>query len=294
MKHDTFEIKDWNDVFETYRSREVKELKYVQLPVRRHSDSFRCLARTADGLTAYGVFMVLVAIAATCPRRGVLADDKGPWTPDRVAVRMGIPVKIVAKAISRLADPEIGWLVRVEVEQPSPSKNPRGDTKNAVGASTAHDAAPTPHRPYARAPAIQAKPRGEETRTEEPRPATPAPAPVAPPRQDSFPFPSGSAQGTGAPPRRLTPAQATEALWIEKLGIGTPYAAALARQGCTHLEAKRTIDRAFEDAKDLTNPDRPRNAMKCAVGVLRKKYGVRLTRRTRGEKFDQAIREMQA
>lgn len=133
-------IKDWNEVFENYRTREVGELSYVMWPLRRRGEAFLSLMASPEGLQAFGVFALLVQIVAGCPKpyrlRGELCDDRGPVTPERVAAKMGAPVELVAKAFARLLSPEVGWLV--EVGNGSPPTKHRSTT----------DEAPTGHRRF--------------------------------------------------------------------------------------------------------------------------------------------------
>jgi hypothetical protein len=87
----TYRIKDWHETFENHDSRKIKgALKWVQFPCRQDSTAFVKLSRTVPGTGAIGMFGVLVQLAARCPERGVLADDKGPWTPERYADRFGL------------------------------------------------------------------------------------------------------------------------------------------------------------------------------------------------------------
>lgn len=106
-----YAIKDWNKVFENYRSREIDELNYVSWPVRRNSDAFMFLLSEPGGLEAFGIFAILVQIAARCSPRGTLADDKGDWTPARVAKRVGSDMALVERGFQLLASKDVAWLV---------------------------------------------------------------------------------------------------------------------------------------------------------------------------------------
>jgi len=105
-------IKDWDTVFEDHRSREVVRLAFLHARVLdRKSDAYAMLVAQEGGIEAYGVFWALVLVAARCPVRGVLADDKGVLTPLRMSIKAGIPLAPVERAIPMLSAPEIGWLV---------------------------------------------------------------------------------------------------------------------------------------------------------------------------------------
>lgn len=110
MHMTVYTIKNWGKVFENFRSRELKEPKYVCWPVRLDSEGLGMLLETPDGLQAFGVFSVLVQLAAKCPVRGTLEDERGPWTVDRISKHLRIPRDILTRAFALLSSTEIGWL----------------------------------------------------------------------------------------------------------------------------------------------------------------------------------------
>jgi hypothetical protein len=107
----TYRIKDWHETFENHDSRKIKgALKWVQFPCRQDSTAFVKLSRTTQGTAAIGVFGVLVQLAARCPERGLLEDDKGPWTPERYADRFGLHDDSTSpEAIEYLAFTKDSW-----------------------------------------------------------------------------------------------------------------------------------------------------------------------------------------
>lgn len=108
------EIKDWSSTFDNHRTRAIKgPLKWVSFPSRQDGEGFLALMRKPNALEAYAVFCLLVQLAAKCPTRGVLADEKGDITPRRFAVRFGFPMKTCDDAFSVLTSEEVGWLVEV-------------------------------------------------------------------------------------------------------------------------------------------------------------------------------------
>lgn len=133
----TYAIKDWANVFENYRSRELRgALKYVTWPTKQDSEVFCELSRTEAGTGALGMFGVLVQWAAKAPKRGILHDEKGPLTSDRYALRYGITVECAARFWSILVN--AGWLTECENIETSPTAH--RDTT---------DGAPMAHRPSA-------------------------------------------------------------------------------------------------------------------------------------------------
>jgi hypothetical protein len=122
-----WEIKDWTHVFETRHSRsEAGPRRYLLVPTDRQSEAYVVLMRTSAGLVAYAVFVGLLRIAARCPRRGVLEDEKGPFTTARIADKLRIPVGMVERAIATLSAAEVGWLRRKSAgkapDEPAPKR----------------------------------------------------------------------------------------------------------------------------------------------------------------------------
>lgn len=111
----TYRIKDWDAVFENNRSRQLEQPGYVNWPVKRRSEAFALLMLEADGLAAFAVFALAVQYAAGCPQRGVLRDDKGPLTADRLAVRFGANLESVRRVWPLLA--KVGWFVILEASE---------------------------------------------------------------------------------------------------------------------------------------------------------------------------------
>lgn len=142
MAGDCYKIKDWESVWENYRSREVAEVRYVSLPVRRKSEARIELMLDDNGLAAFGLFILAVEIAACCPVRGVLADDKGPLTPKRIALRIGRPVAQVEALHGMLV--ACGWLVPCEI----PAQRPHAPVPPGAPADSAnHRPVDAAHRP---------------------------------------------------------------------------------------------------------------------------------------------------
>jgi len=106
-----YTIRDWDDTFENYRSRELKAPNYVSWPVRKDSESFQRLVRKPGGALAFGVFAYLVQLAARCNPRGTLRDDRGDITADRIAFRLGISEKDATASLNLLASKDVAWVV---------------------------------------------------------------------------------------------------------------------------------------------------------------------------------------
>jgi len=123
---DYYSIKDWDQVFETKASRRcTQERRFVLVPASRQSDSYHALMATPHGREAYCVFIGLCRIAAKCPRRGRLIDDKGPWDVARAAPVLGIDTRVVERSVEMLASKRIGWLIASSAPPDAPKAHPK-------------------------------------------------------------------------------------------------------------------------------------------------------------------------
>lgn len=138
-------IKDWDEVFETRHSRAEKgPRRYLLIPTDRQSEAYVSLMGSTGGQAAYGLFVGLCRIAARCPKRGILADEKGPYTPRRIAEKLRASVASVNRSIELLSCPSIGWLRRTSaahapvdapVDAPDARRESAGCSPEKVGDS---------------------------------------------------------------------------------------------------------------------------------------------------------------
>ena len=104
-------IKAWGTTFEDAESRKLKRLPWVRLPALHDSRAYRRLMANDRGLRAYGVFVALVRVAATCNPRGELRrDDHSALDTTDLAVMTGIPESLISDSLEVLCSKEIGWI----------------------------------------------------------------------------------------------------------------------------------------------------------------------------------------
>lgn len=143
----TYQIKHWNETFENNKSREINDPKYVAWPVRRDSEGFQHLSRLPNFLQAFGLFALLVQLAARQRPRGVLRDDRGDITPERIAKRYGVPVPEAQAAFDALTDEDVGWIVPVSADAPAPSVDAPAPPAHQPARSAALSSNPSPPSP---------------------------------------------------------------------------------------------------------------------------------------------------
>lgn len=112
MGDGAYSIVDWRDRYENCRTREVKRMNWVSLPVALDGDAFGFLMARPNGMRNYGLYIALVQIAANMPVRGTLEDAKGVLTAKRLAVMLRSPEAEVAEGLEILSDPEVGLISR--------------------------------------------------------------------------------------------------------------------------------------------------------------------------------------
>lgn len=252
----TYRIKDWDRVFENHRSRELKSLDYVSWPVRSKSEAFQFLMRSPEGVLAFGVFSAIVSEAARCPARGVLADEKGPITVRRLAVRLGTPEALLEAAVNLLTSEDVGWLEEVDDE---------GDTDASEASETTERTSPAPRPRDRREIAAGSRDAAAtSTRDSAPRPVLSNPIHSGSREQLPIQHPSGrQAESAHAPSSRSAPTNCLPAVDSLKrvcsllLALKDPYglpvftpkdAAAIAKEpNASIVKASWAVDRYREE-----------------------------------------------
>lgn len=117
-------IANWDALYENNRTRGMKRLGWVPMPIQHDGSGYCELLDHDDGMAHFAAWCLLVQVAARCPRRGVLMTDHGrPYTARSLAVRTRGDQATFAAAIPRLV--EIGWLREVEYDpQAAPAPEP--------------------------------------------------------------------------------------------------------------------------------------------------------------------------
>jgi hypothetical protein len=101
-------IPSWDKKFENSQSRKIKKLTWVPIPVDFDEDYLELVVRP-NGAAYFGVWMVIVMIAAKCSTRGTLAWSNGlPMSAANLAHISRMPLKLLEKVLPVLM--EIGLL----------------------------------------------------------------------------------------------------------------------------------------------------------------------------------------
>ena len=104
-------IRNWETHFEKADSKKCRQMLWVAIPTKHDGLGFRKLVGRENGPAMYGAWVVMVAVAAKCPKRGTLATEAGELTPDDLALKTGIPSGLYRDTIRTAL--ELGWIEEV-------------------------------------------------------------------------------------------------------------------------------------------------------------------------------------
>jgi hypothetical protein len=106
-----YRIKDWNEHFENNRTRELKRMDWVPMPVKHDGDGYTELVEHPDGAAHFGAWCALVELAAKCDPRGTLVRGDGrPHDSASISRITRLPQAVFDVVIPRLLS--LGWLER--------------------------------------------------------------------------------------------------------------------------------------------------------------------------------------
>lgn len=115
MPH-VLQITNWNRYFENNRTREMKRMDWVPMPVKHDGDGYTELVTHADGAAHFGAWCAIVEVAAKCDPRGtLLRDGARPHNSDSLSRLTRLPGSVFEVAIERLLG--IGWLERIYLKE---------------------------------------------------------------------------------------------------------------------------------------------------------------------------------
>jgi len=110
----------WKDNFENNRTREMRTMAWVPVPVKLGGDGYTELIDHPNGAAHFGVWIAVLEVAAGCDIRGTLLRDSGrPHDASSISRLTRIPADMVREALGRLL--EIGWLVADGCDDTAPS-----------------------------------------------------------------------------------------------------------------------------------------------------------------------------
>lgn len=110
-------IRSWEVAHENHRSKELKNLTWVPIPVKQDGSGYRRLIQHKDGAAHLGCWIAIVQIAAKCtPRGALIGSDGSPYDLSDISFMCGILQNLLESAVDRLLDKKIAWLEFYDIE----------------------------------------------------------------------------------------------------------------------------------------------------------------------------------
>lgn len=117
MSKPLYSIDRWDELYECAQSRKIKgPLSWVKTPTKHDGNGYKRVMRLKNAAAIYAAWMLILQVAAKCPKRGVLFDGKEPLDAEDLAMKTDFPTEHFQEALNILSDNRIGWLVAVEWE----------------------------------------------------------------------------------------------------------------------------------------------------------------------------------
>jgi hypothetical protein len=131
-----YRIVEWDTLYENNRTREMKIMAWVPVPIKHDGYGYGLLTVT-NGAARLGAWLAILQTAAKShPRGTLLRDGRHPHTAESIAVKTRLEPSIIKETIEACLHPDIGWIEVVDIQ---------GDT--IIKTEIPHPPAEIPHPP---------------------------------------------------------------------------------------------------------------------------------------------------
>jgi hypothetical protein len=112
-----YRIKNWQDIYEKNRTRELKNIKWIALPVNLSGDGYcRIMEDKKNGPIIFGCFISIIELAANCDPRGTLIRSTGePHTFESIGRICRIETPHIEKTISFCVN-ILKWIEIIDID----------------------------------------------------------------------------------------------------------------------------------------------------------------------------------
>lgn len=112
-----YKVRNWEKIYEVNRTREMKIMQWIALPVKLTSDGYTLIMEKESGPTIFGTFVAVLEVAALCDPRGTLVRSDGtPHTVDTLSRITRISKKYVEEMLN-VCTRECKWFEAIDLEQ---------------------------------------------------------------------------------------------------------------------------------------------------------------------------------
>lgn len=116
MADKLYRVKNWDTIYENNRTRQLKVMQWLPLPVKLNGDGYTLTMDDKNGLLLFGAFIVILEVASTCDPRGTLIRSSGePHTEESISRISRMKVPDCRRALKYFTE-TCKWLECVDLE----------------------------------------------------------------------------------------------------------------------------------------------------------------------------------
>lgn len=125
-----YKIRNWDEIYENNRTREMKLMQWIPLPIKLSGSGYSYMMTTKEGPAIFGCFIAILELAGRCEPRGTLLRGAGiPHSSRSIAAVIRQPEKLVEMTLVLCTSEMCDWFVAEECgnssENEEPAKNPQ-------------------------------------------------------------------------------------------------------------------------------------------------------------------------
>lgn len=125
-----YRIRNWNELFENNRSRELKNLSWVVVPNKHDGENYTSIITHKHGAAMFSAWVLIIQVASKCDPRGtLLRGNKTPHTPASLSVKTRAPEEWFKMALEYIEN-QTDWLESEEVAGGCDIPAPRDEEQN--------------------------------------------------------------------------------------------------------------------------------------------------------------------
>ena len=111
-----YRIRNWAQYYENNRTRGMKEMRWVPIPINLSSDGYTLIMDQKDGPAIFGAFIACVELAGSCRERGTLMRSSGdPHDIDSLARVTRVDKKTISNMLNFCTE-KCKWLEYIDLE----------------------------------------------------------------------------------------------------------------------------------------------------------------------------------
>ena len=129
-----YKIRNWESIYENNRTREMKLMQWLPLPIKLSGSGYSYMMTQKDGPAIFGCFVAMLELAGRCEPRGTLLRGAGiPHSPRTIAAVIRHPEKLVERTLLICTSEMCDWVVAEFIENSQENKQPAEIPQEGAG-----------------------------------------------------------------------------------------------------------------------------------------------------------------